>query len=83
MSLRKFNQGEFKKTIVSLLSALWFMMFPYTLFIVREVIPLSQGNADALSWAIYGCMTIVAIYILRSAILFRGFSNVFAFGGGK
>jgi len=56
---------------------------PYTLFLIRETINLNPGETAALGWAIYGSMTIVALYILKSAILFHRFSKVFGFADNK
>lgn len=83
LSLRRFNRGEFKDLIRTLLIALWFMIIPYGFMILRETLSLGPDQTGALGWAIYGSMTIVALYLLKTALLFYRFARVFGFGGGR
>lgn len=77
ISTRRFLEGEFKDILKWLLAGFWFMALPYTLFIIREI--MSPSVNISISWAIYVCMVVVGLCILKAALLLDKFSRVYGF----
>jgi putative effector of murein hydrolase LrgA (UPF0299 family) len=78
LAARKFMEGDFKKILTWLLVGMWFMALPYTLFIARELLGECEVH-EAISWAIYLCMIVVGLCILRASMLLYNFSKEYGF----
>ena len=77
LAAKKFVKGEFKSILTWLLIGMWFMAFPYTLFIWREV--TGTFGDLAISWVIYVSMVIVGVCIFKAAKNLYEFSKSYGF----
>lgn len=78
ISYHRFLKSEFKKILKWLLFALYSMAVPYTLFMMREMIPLGYVN-EIISWVIFFFMIIMALCLVKASLILNQFSKTVGF----
>ncbi len=78
----KLKGGLYKSTWGWTILALYFMAFPYTVFILRDVQYLI-GHSEKISMIVYASMCVVALLLLKASVMAYHFAKRYGFAGKK